>query len=445
MNPEPGSRQRWFSLEGRLTLTLALATSVGVLLGAFMMRSIEQPSVALAVTALLLLGPVIWVARTLVAPVRDLLRALTAALASFRDGDFSVSIHSTRNDELGELVEAHNTLGNVLRDERQHLVQRELLLDTVVQNTPTALVLVDAEDHVVYANLSARQQFNSGRKLEGLRFSQVLAECDAPVRDAVAAGRDAIFSVPMEGHEESFHLAQRRFNLRGHPHDLYLFRRLTRELGRQEVNTWKKVIRVISHELNNALAPISSLAHSGRELAARGDLDRLDRVFGTIEERARHLHQFLQGYATFAKLPSPRLQDTSWAPFVASLAAQYRFVQTGNATDAVLHCDAAQLMQALSNLLKNAHESGGPDDAVELELRREGAHWRIDVRDRGPGMPEAVLTQALLPFYSTKRSGTGLGLALTREIAEAHGGRLALVNRPQGGLVATLWLPGPIH
>ena len=99
------------------------------------------------------------------------------------------------------------------------------------------------------------------------------------------------------------------------------------------------------------------------------------------------------------------------------------------------------MTQALSNLLKNAHESGSAPDAVELELAGEGANWRIEVRDRGSGMPESVLTQALLPFYSTKRSGTGLGLALAREIIEAHGGRITINNRDGGGLAVALILP----
>ena len=103
--------------------------------------------------------------------------------------------------------------------------------------------------------------------------------------------------------------------------------------------------------------------------------------------------------------------------------------------------DAAQIEQALLNLLKNAHESGSPPDAVELQVRRMQDLLRIEVFDRGSGMSEAVLTNALVPFYSTKRSGTGLGLALAREIAEAHGGRITLANRDGGGLAVTLFLP----
>ena len=315
------SDSRRFSLKGKLALSLFVSALAGAVLTGLASRLAEPWWVSSAVAMLLLVPLVLWAAQVLVAPLRELLRALTAALASFRDGDFSGSIRAVRGDELGDLIEAHNELGGVLRAERHDLVQRELMLDTVVQNTPTALVLCDADDHIVYANLAARQQFNAGRKLEGLSFAAVLDECDPAVRTAVSARQDAIFSVALEGAEESFHLAQRAFTLRGRPHRLFLFRRLTRELGRQEVATWKKAIRVISHELNNALAPISSLAHSGRELSRLGDRDRLERVFDTIEDRARYLHAFLQGYAAFAKLPLPRPESVRWQPFLAELAS----------------------------------------------------------------------------------------------------------------------------
>jgi signal transduction histidine kinase len=319
-----------------------------------------------------------------------------------------------------------------------------LLLDTVVQNTPVALVLTDGGGRVAYANIAARHLFNEGRSLNGLHFGTLIVDAPEALRKATEGTEDALFSVEMDGSEETFHLSQRAFRLQGRPHRLQLFRRMTRELSRQEVAAWKRVIRVVSHELNNSLAPISSLAHSGAELARRGDVQRLPGVFATIGERARHLHGFIDGYARFAKLPAPRLAAVEWKPFLDSLALHCNFELHGSVPTQPGWFDPAQIEQVLINLVKNAHESGSAPEGVTLSLTPVGHELRIEVGDRGPGMSEAVLAQALLPFYSTKRSGTGLGLALAREISEAHGGRIALANREDGGLRVTLILPlGP--
>ena len=456
--PDPPRRARWHrSLRLRLALCLIAAAVAALsihltltwwpvprLMAALGHEALAPWSAtALALTGALML-PIAWgLASLLLMPLTRLLRALESTVLSYRDGEFGSAIAADPPgglSELSSLMRLHSELGQALREQRQHLAQRELLLDTVVQNTPVALVLTDARERIAYANIAARQLMDRGRSLAGRDLDEVLAQAPDDLRQAFAGTQDGLFSVVLDGEEERFHLSLRDFRLQGQPHRLRLLRGMTRELSRQEVASWKRVIRVISHELNNSLAPISSLAHSGAELARRGMHERVPGVFASIGDRAQHLHQFLAGYASFAKLPAPVLTPVEWAPFIESLGAHYPFTLGGELPAAPGRFDAAQMAQALINLLKNAHESGSAPQGVSLSVGAPREDWRIEVGDRGPGMTETQLSQALLPFYSTKRSGSGLGLALAREIAEAHGGRIAMGNRDGGGLwVAISW------
>jgi nitrogen fixation/metabolism regulation signal transduction histidine kinase len=430
------------SLAGQFALRvlplLAVGIAVALALQAWLGDALLAGLLAVGASGLVLL----WLLGAWMSPVRSLIRALTGTALSYRDGDYSFGLRWPRNDELGDLVAGHNAIGEALRDKQLQLVQRELLLDTMVQNTPVAMLLLDTQQHVVFANVAARKLVSEGRRLDGHALHTLLAGREDALSEALRHGTAGVFSTGDGEDDDVYHLATSAFRLNGRAHTLLLVRQITTELRRQEVQTWKKVIRVISHELNNSLAPMASLAHSGAELARRGQVEKLPTVFATIEERARHLDGFLRDYARFAKLPQPRIEAHDPIALVERLQSQIPFEVDGSIPQEPLRADGAQLEQALLNLLKNAHEASPPEAEVGLRLRHVNGDWRIDVLDRGTGMSEAVMANALVPFYSTKRSGTGLGLALVREIIEAHGGRIGLANREGGGLCVSLVLPG---
>jgi nitrogen fixation/metabolism regulation signal transduction histidine kinase len=371
------------------------------------------------------------------------LDALADGVRSFKDQDFSLRLSVARDDELGQLVGLYNEIGDRLRAERHDLYQRELLLDTVLQGAPLAIFLAGPTGRVAYANRAARDLLSGGRRLEGRAVDEVLAQAAPEMKESLAGAGDSLFSLGPPGEEETYRTARRTFHLNTQPHTLYLAERLTPELRRREVEVWKKAIRVMNHELNNSLAPIRSLAHSARRVAGRPEhAHRLDDIFATIEERATHLADFLEGYARFARLPRPRRQAVPWDEFLAGVHRLTPFRLEGAPPAEPGWFDPAQLQQVLINLLKNAHEAGSPEGEVVVAVRRGTAGTvAVEVSDRGRGMDQETLGRALLPFYSSKPSGAGLGLPLCKEILEAHGGGLRVQGRPGGGMAVTCWLP----
>jgi nitrogen fixation/metabolism regulation signal transduction histidine kinase len=431
------------TLVGRRGLTATLvALALLTVAACLLMDAPVWARIVSAAAAAVVYAALVRIVRRAVADRDRIITAVADGVAGLRDGDYSVSIAMPGNDApLRRLVENYNGIGTRLRAQRQDLYQRELLLDTVIQATPLALVLTNANGTILYGNLAARQLFDGGHRLEGRAFEELLERAPAELREALHGERDTLFTTSIGGESQVFHLSQRRFTLNGQPHRLSLLKQLTREVNAQEVATWKKVIRVIAHEINNSVAPIASLAQSGQRLAAAPDPAQLERVFAAIEERMRHLSGFVEAYSRFAKLPRPRLAPVEWRRFLGSLRAMAPFEMDGPGPSGHGHFDESQLQQVLLNLLRNSAEAGSPAAEIRVSVAPARGGWLLQVADRGTGMSDEVLARALLPFYSTKPSGTGLGLTLCREIVEAHGGTLDLANRDGDGVTVRVWLP----
>ena len=369
-------------------------------------------------------------------PLLQEIAALNLHAQNLQDGSFNTSANQLKVNALAPLAQSLTTMSAQLRSERATLYQRELLLDTVLQSSPTALLLTDGHGTVLMSNPAARQLLNAGKALNGSKLVQCTAALPA-LANALATEHNGLLHL---ADNSIWHLAQSQFQLNHKQHHLYLLKPMTREIQREELSAWKKLLRVIGHELNNSLAPLSSVAYSGEQRALQLQQTELAQLFSSISERSLALNQFVQAYIQFAKLPQPRLSPVNWPRLINQLQDLYEFELIGELPQQRWLADSQQLQQLLLNLLKNAHESGSDAELITLQFNESPQQLLITLQDGGPGMSDEQLQHALVPFYTSKSGGSGIGLTLCRDIIEAHGGSIRLRNQPPG-LKVTLALP----
>jgi len=326
---------------------------------------------------------------------------------------------------------------------RGEAAQREALLRAVVEATPAALVLYADGGQIIFTNGAARELFFEAVAVEGENFLPMLDRAPESLRRALLAEGDEIFTVDQEGAPETFHLSKRYFDLGGQPHTLIAVKQVTQEVSRQEIGALKKVIRIINHEINNSLAPMSSLLSSARTILGRPEhTHRLSTVLETVEDRTRHLQSFIDRYARFARTPDPKPARVEWEGFLTALQGLFPGVQVAPGGPAAGFFDAALIQQVLINLIKNGVEAGSAESDILITITTvPEIGLRVEVADRGRGMSDEVMKGALLPFFTTKPLGSGLGLALCREIVELHRGRMHIERRDGGGMRIWFTLP----
>lgn len=426
-------RRRWrFSTQQRLLLTGALVTALALAVQ-YLLTGYNP---WLSSTVLLAGAGLCYLQQQALRPLQRELQALNLHAQNLQDGSFNTAANQMTIIELASLAQNLNQMSAQLRSERASLYQRELLLDTVLQTSPTALVLTDEQGTVLMANPAARQLLHHGKAFAGSKFAEVLHDIPA-LAQAVATQQQGLQHLP---DHSIWHLSVSQFQLNQRRHNLYLLKPMTREIQREELTAWKKLLRVIGHELNNTLAPLSSLAFSGEAQAKAQQQPELAALFATLSERSQALNQFVQAYIRFAKLPAPEPAPVNWPRLINQLQDLYEFDLIGDLPVKQVLADSQQLQQALLNILKNAHESGSDASDITLMFRETVSDLTISIQDAGGGMTAEQLQHALVPFYTSKQGGSGIGLTLCRDIAEGHGGSLSLQNYADG-LKVNLTLP----
>ena len=371
-------------------------------------------------------------------------------LAAIREGDSSIRARvpdEGSEDALSLAYREVNALESILREQRLGAVEASEILRKVLESVDVALFAFHEDGELGLVN-------RAGEKLVGQPADKILGRTAAELRldEALEGPAPRTLELSYPGGQGRWELRRSIVRQEGMPLQLLVLSDLSRALREEERQAWKRIIRVLSHEINNSLAPIKSISASLQSLMERDpapdDLEEdVARGLGVIQTRAEALGRFMGAYARLARLPEPTLSRVRVGELVRRVAAlEVRLpVQVRDGPQLEVRADPDQLEQLLINLIRNAVDAslegeGGPEPEVAVGWEADEDVWRLRVLDRGQGIPETG--NLFVPFYTTKPGGSGIGLALSRQIAEGHGGTLELRNRTDGpGAEAVIELP----
>jgi len=380
------------------------------------------------------------------------LQTLSNLLAALREEDYSLRARGARNeDAMGEVMIEVNALGETLRSQRLGALEASALLHTVMEEIDLAIFTFDHDKKLRLVN-------RAGARLLGHPIERLLGfTAEELGLGACLEGEPArTMELAFPGGSGRWGLRRGSFREGGLPHQLIVLSDLSRTLRDEERKAWQRLIRVLGHELNNSLAPIQSVAQSlesGIHAATKSSevhgnsmgaiLDDLRQGLGIIRSRTEALGRFMTAYAQLARLPQPKLLPVSvseWVGRTVKLETRVK-VTLGKGPDAVISADRDQLEQLLINLIRNAADAAlETNGGVQVGWKRKRGQVELWVVDDGPGLPNTA--NLFVPFFTTKPGGSGIGLVLSRQIAEAHGGELTLQNRSDArGCEARLRLP----
>jgi two-component system nitrogen regulation sensor histidine kinase NtrY len=417
------------------------ATAIAILYAWFNAPTFELRIVFCALLVLVWVAAALSVRHRLTFPLQSLANLIEAV----RYGDYALrGRRAARDDVLGDVVKEINALGSAMQQQRLASVEAGALVQTVLEELDTAVFAFDGEQRLRLVNRAAAELIGRtsaslvGRSARELGIDPLLARTEP-----------AVLAFQFPARTGRFEVRQRTFREAGLPHTLVIVSDLSRTLRDEERRAWQRLIRVIGHEINNSLTPIKSLAGTLQRVLSRSDATAstsgrdLAEGLALIGDRAGSLSKFVATYSQLARLPPPSRHAVALRSLLQRLASLEPFAgtQLDAPYDVEVQADAGQLEQAIINLLKNAVEaSQGAQNAVRLALARTRESAIIEVRDEGPGISNT--DNLFVPFFTTKPGGSGIGLTLSRQIIEGHGGTLSLENRgDRSGCVARIMLP----
>jgi nitrogen fixation/metabolism regulation signal transduction histidine kinase len=431
--------------ESRITLLALGAGFPAVMLVAFLLWY-GSYSTRLQWTVDLLLT-VLWlgIAFNLKQRVVRPLQTLSNILAAIREGDYSIrGRRAASGDALGEVMLEVNDLGQTLREQRLGAMEATALLRTVMGEIDVAVFAFDGRQRLRLVN-------RAGERLLAQPTVRLLGRTSdelglAPCLNQEGAGPHTMQMV-FPGGVGRWDIRRSTFREGGAPHQLLVLTDLSQTLREEERTAWQRLLRVLGHELNNSLAPIKSVAGSLADLLNRQPRpddwdDDMQRGLEVISSRADSLARFVESYSKLARLPEPAFEAVNLGELLRRVATlETRLpVKVVSGPEVTMHGDSVQLEQLLINLVRNAVDASiETDGTVEIGWLQHNGKVEVCVSDEGLGL--AGTANLFVPFFTTKAGGSGIGLVLSRQIAEAHGGTLTLENRGTNGCIARLRLP----
>ncbi len=375
------------------------------------------------------------------------LQTLSNILAAIREGDYSIrGRRAAEGDALGEVMLEVNDLGQTLREQRLGALEATALLRTVMAEIDVAVFAFDGEQRLRLVNRAGERLLaQPATRLLGRTSSELgLAACFSRQEGDGPNTMQMIFP----GGFGRWDIRRSTFREGGAQHQLLVLTDLSQTLREEERSAWQRLLRVLGHELNNSLAPIKSVAGSLADLLGRQPRpadwdDDMQRGLEVISSRADSLARFVESYSKLARLPQPRFEPLNIGELVERVASlETRLpVNIVSGPELVIQGDHVQLEQLLINLVRNAADASmETKGSVEVGWSQDNGQVEVWISDEGPGL--ASTANLFVPFFTTKATGSGIGLVLSRQIAEAHGGTLTLENRPRlRGCEALLRLP----
>jgi nitrogen fixation/metabolism regulation signal transduction histidine kinase len=425
-----------------------------VVLGGWLMVVSGASAFAMAAAAIVFVLVWLLVTSALMEQITRPMQTLANVVAALREDDFSFRARGARRgDALGDLALEINALAGTLQAQRSSALEALTLVERVMSSMQSPVLAFDGQNRLRLHNAAADKAFGLARPVSDGRSAEELG-----LRSLLEVADEGLYTEATKAKEATRYAVRRAaFRLRGVPHVLLVLSDVGAALREEERQAWRRLIRVLGHEINNSLTPIKSIAGSLRgrlpetvPVESGPNLNRdLQRGLAVIEDRAASLNRFLQAYQQLSSLPAPRLDAVALRPLIERvvLLEQRLAVRLEAGPEVVLHVDPDQIQQALINLLQNAVDASieasqqeGGDAEVSVTWQVDSAQVAVRITDNGLGLLNPV--NLFVPFYTTKPKGTGIGLALAQQIVIVHKGSVSLTNRADGrGCVAEVRLP----